>query len=87
MSTPTQRTFSGQAIADALGVEGIRLRRHIRSDGTRVGRGKTYAYTEAEAVAIALSFAQKSEKEPLTEEQVTEIQAAFAAPEEDAAAE
>ena len=51
--TPAPKAHSGQDIADALGVQGIQLRRYIRSDGTRVGRGRTYKFSTEEAIQIA----------------------------------
>lgn len=55
------KTYSGQDIADAIGVEGITLRRYIRSDGTRVGRGKKYTFSAEEATNIVKGFAKLSD--------------------------
>lgn len=55
------KSFSGQDIADAIGVEGITLRRYIRSDGTRVGRGKKYSFSADEARSIVQGFAKLSD--------------------------
>lgn len=55
------KTYSGQDIADAIGVEGITLRRYIRSDGTRVGRGKKYSFSADEARTIVQGFSKLSD--------------------------
>jgi len=80
--TPAPKAHSGQDIADALGVQGIQLRRYIRSDGTRVGRGRTYKFSTEEAIAIAQGYAATKEKsKELTEDQAKEVAQLFAAEE------
>ena len=82
-TTPAPKAYSGQDIADALGVQGIQLRRYVRSDGTRVGRGRTYKFSTEEAIAIAQGYAATQEKsKKLTEDQATKVAALFAAEEE-----
>jgi hypothetical protein len=71
--SPAQKTYSGQDIADRLEVEGITLRRYIRSDGTRVGRGRKYSFTEEDAKAIAIGFLLQGTKEADKEEAEAEI--------------
>jgi len=76
--TPAPKAHSGQDIANALGVQGIQLRRYIRSDGTRVGRGRTYKFSTEEAIQIAQGYAATKEKsKELTEAQAKEITALF----------
>jgi len=50
------KSFSGQDLADLAGVEGITFRRYIRSDGTRVGRGKKYSFTAEDAELLLTGF-------------------------------
>lgn len=76
----TQKTYSGQDIADALGVQGIQLRRYIRSDGTRVGRGRTYKFSADEARQIAEGYAQTRQKEDLSADEKALIAEALALP-------
>lgn len=52
----TSKSFSGQDLADLTGVEGITFRRYIRSDGTRVGRGKKYAFDADTAKLLIQGF-------------------------------
>lgn len=52
----TKRSFSGQDLADLTGVEGITFRRYIRSDGTRVGRGKKYSFDADTASLLIQGF-------------------------------
>lgn len=76
-------TYSGQDLADLIGVQGIQLRRYIRSDGTRVGRGRTYKFTAEESLAILTGFAGTRQKEELTDAQKEELAQLFAAPAEE----
>jgi hypothetical protein len=72
-TTPAPRTFSGQDLADLIGVQGIQLRRYIRSDGTRVGRGRTYKFTTEEAAAILEGFVASKTKDADAEKIKAEV--------------
>ena len=51
-----QTKFTGQDLADIAEVPGIKFRRFIREDGTRVGRGKAYGFDRDEARAYLAAF-------------------------------
>lgn len=52
----SNKSYSGQQLADLVKVEGITFRRYIRSDGTRVGRGKKYAFDAEDAQLLIQGF-------------------------------
>jgi hypothetical protein len=66
--TTAPKAYSGQDLANLLKVEGIKLRRYIREDGTRVGRGRTYSFGTEEARSILEGFVARSEKIELAPE-------------------
>jgi len=66
--TTAPKAYSGQDLANLLDIEGIKLRRYIREDGTRVGRGRTYAFSQEEARTILEGFVSRTEKTPLDPE-------------------
>jgi hypothetical protein len=68
----TSKSYSGQDLADLVGVEGITFRRYIRSDGTRVGRGKKYSFNTEDATLLLTGFLTGREAEVTDEEGNTE---------------
>lgn len=66
-----------QAVADSVGIDGLSFRRHLRSQGIRVGKGKIHRFegvSSSEALKQLQSYFEEVQGEKYTLAQLKELQ-------------